>query len=213
MSFILDALKKSEKERQRETVPGIGDLPVVVHHVQTSSWVFGIIAALGLGIVALAWTWWRTLEPEHVTVVNPRSMPASTVQAPGAEPAAVESQPPARRPETRSLASEVTRATAVPTRPPAVSAAAEPLIMAPRPAVITLAPMSIIEARAAGLAVSELTLELLVYSPEPTQRFVYINASKYVEGDVLAEGPRVIEISTEGAILSYRGQNFLLPQE
>ncbi len=81
------------------------------------------------------------------------------------------------------------------------------------PAVITPAPMSILEARAAGLSVPELSLELLVYSPEPAQRFVFINGSKYVEGETLADGPRLIEVSTEGAILSYSGQNFLLPQE
>jgi len=72
--------------------------------------------------------------------------------------------------------------------------------------------MSIIAARAAGMSVPELTLELLVYSEEPRQRFVYINAEKYIEGDTLSEGPRLIEIAADGAVLMYNGQTFLLPQ-
>lgn len=102
---------------------------------------------------------------------------------------------------------------AVSSRQTASSAATQPLVVQAAPAVITPSPMSILQARASGLAVPELRLELLVYSPEPAQRFVFINARKYVEGETLAEGPRLIEISPEGAILSYTGQNFLLPQE
>ena len=77
---------------------------------------------------------------------------------------------------------------------------------------MTPGPMSILEARAAGMAVPELTLELLVFSNNPAQRFVYINSMKYVEGESLADGPRLVEITPEGAILNYRGTDFLLPQ-
>ena len=73
--------------------------------------------------------------------------------------------------------------------------------------------MSILEARAAGIAVPELALELLVFSTNPSQRFVYINSTKYVEGESLNEGPRVIEITPEGVILNYRGTDLLLPQD
>ena len=34
MSFILDALRKSESERQQSAVPGISDVPAVVHSTQ-----------------------------------------------------------------------------------------------------------------------------------------------------------------------------------
>jgi len=213
VSFILDALKKSEKERQREAVPGFGDLPIVVHHARTSTWVVTLIAVLGLGVIALAWAWWRASNPGLVVASSSPVVPAATVEmtAPPA-PAVVEPQPSAR-PETRSLANEATRIAAVTNGQSAALVAAEPLVVQAAPPVITPSPMSILQARASGMAVPELTLELLVYSPVPAQRFVYINSTKYVEGETLTDGPRVIEISTEGAILSYRGQNFLLPQE
>lgn len=213
MSFILDALKKSEKERQREAVPGINDLPIVVHQSRTSTWIVAGITALGIGVIALVWTWWRTSDTTPVVATPAPVTPAAAVRvAAPPEPALIEPRP-AARPATRSLASEATQIAAVANGQPPAAPATEPLVVQAAPAVITPAPMSILQARAAGMAVPELTLELLVYSPVPAQRFVYINASKYVEGDVLADGPRVIEISTEGATLSYRGQNFLLPQE
>jgi general secretion pathway protein B len=216
MSFILDALKKSEQERQRQGVPSIADLPIVIHRTKTSTWLVVVVAVLGLGVIALTWTWWRTSASGPVTAVATRPTPTTSVLAPAPRPTALETQPATQaetRPETRSLASEAARMAASASRRTAPQSSAERLVVQAAPAVITPSPMSIIEARASGLAVAELRLELLVYSPEPAQRFVFINASKYVEGDALAEGPRLIEISPEGAILSYSGQNFLLPQE
>lgn len=214
MSFILDALKKSEKERQREGVPGIADLPIVVRQTRTSTWMVAVVAALSLSVVALVWAWWRT--PESVPIIDsPAPVMAAAVEStrPAPAPAIIAPQPAAST-STRSLASEAASTTAAANRPTAPpSSSVEPLIVQPAPAVITPSPMSILEARASGLAVPELALELLVYGPEPSQRFVFINASKYVEGETLAEGPRLVEISPEGAILSYSGQNFLLPQE
>ncbi len=214
MSFILDALKKSEKERQREAVPGISDLPIVIHETRTSTWVVAVITALGLGVIALVWAWWQTSNEVPTIAGPPPAVPAIAEPPiverliPAPEPAVVAPEPVAGT-TTRNLANEAARIATAANRPPGT----EPLVVQPTPAVITPAPMSILQARAAGLAVPELTLELLVYSPEPAQRFVFINASKYVEGETLAAGPRLIEISPEGAILSYGGQNFLLPQE
>ena len=207
MSFILDALKKSEKERQRAAVPSIGDLPIIVQQARTSSWVYAVIAALGLGLIWLTWISWPDSAPAPLAASQPQS-PAASAGADPAAPATAALEPP----RTRSLASEATRMPAT-SSPRGTAAAPQP---SPAPAarpIVTAAPMSIFEARAAGVAVPDLVLELLVYSDDPAQRFVFINASKYVEGDALAEGPRVVEISTEGAILSHNGRNFLLPQE
>lgn len=214
MSFILDALKKSEKERQREAVPGIGDLPIVIHQTRTSTWMVAGIAALGIGVIALVWVWWRTTDNAPIVASPPPEAPATVVQTtpPASAPAIVAPQPTANT-STRSLANEAARMAAVAAAQSAPTTSTEPLVVQAAPPVITPAPMSILQARAAGLGVPELRLELLVYSPEPAQRFVFINGSKYVEGETLADGPRLIEVSPEGAILSYTGQNFLLPQE
>jgi hypothetical protein len=41
---------------------------------------------------------------------------------------------------------------------------------------------------------------------------VFINGRRYTQGDSIAEGPRVEEITQDGAVLNYRGQRFLLPR-
>ena len=57
-----------------------------------------------------------------------------------------------------------------------------------------------------------LTLQFLVYSDVPTDRLVFINNQKYLEGQSI-EGKVVVEsITQDGAILSYQGKRFLLRQ-
>jgi len=216
MSFILDALKKSERERQRTAVPGISDLPVVVESRQSFPWAGIAIAAMLVGAGAFAWVWWQSpVRPPAATTAATVTSDAAAV--PSSEPVAAPQRAATPPPATRSLSGEATRVTATQR---ATTAAGEASPTAPattlastRPrGTVTDAPMSILEARANGMSVPELTLELLVYSDDPRQRFVYINAAKYVEGDTLAAGPRLVEISTEGAVLTFNGRTFLLPQ-
>ena len=66
---------------------------------------------------------------------------------------------------------------------------------------------------AEGVVVPPLRLELHAYSDRPTDRYVFINGSKYVEGDRLTEGPQVITIVPSGVVLSAQGRQFLLTPE
>jgi general secretion pathway protein B len=222
MSFILDALKKSERERQRTAVPGINDLPVVVQSSRTSPWTTVTTVVALLAAAGFAWVWWQSPAPSPRTTdarPAPVERPSATIDAaePVARPAPVETA--ALPPGTRSLASEATRGaptrvapTARSSTPDTGSSEAPSVTAGEARGSVTEAPMSILEARATGMSVPELTLELLVSSDDPRQRFVYINGAKYVEGDTLAEGPRVIDISAEGAVLTFNGRTFLLPQ-
>jgi general secretion pathway protein B len=203
MSFILDALKKSETERQRSTVPSIADLPVVVQQPHTSAWVAVVIGALSIGIVVLGWAWWNASTPgESLSGAN-----SQTLEAGPARPSRPVSQGP-----TRDLAAEARQAPR-PAGPPQAQTQQPVPATEPPPAAVAEAAMTVGQLRAAGVAVPELTLELHVYSDEPTQRFVFINSRKYVEGEALQEGPRLLTITAEGAVLSQAGQNFLLLQE
>jgi len=47
----------------------------------------------------------------------------------------------------------------------------------------------------------------------PAERFVFVNMRKYVEGQTLAEGPTLEEITTDGVVLNHRGTRFLLPKQ
>lgn len=61
MSFILDALRKSEGERQQDAGPNITRIPAAVPRHGLPGWAIGTMAALGLGVVVLAGAWITTL--------------------------------------------------------------------------------------------------------------------------------------------------------
>jgi general secretion pathway protein B len=110
MSFILDALKKSENERQRTIGPSLADAPIRRAQTERPWWVFAIGALLvvNLGVLIVALT--RHSAPPPAVV---RAAPA----APSSQrvPATVAPQPSARlaaprvassNPAVRSLAEE-----------------------------------------------------------------------------------------------------------
>jgi general secretion pathway protein B len=55
-----------------------------------------------------------------------------------------------------------------------------------------------------------LHLDLHVYAAQPQQRFIFVNSRKYREGETLAEGPQVEQITADGAVLVFRGSRFKL---
>lgn len=58
----------------------------------------------------------------------------------------------------------------------------------------------------------QLHLDIHVYAPERTDRFVFVNNRKYKEGDRLDEGGTVERITAAGVVLNHRGHRFeLLP--
>jgi general secretion pathway protein B len=66
---------------------------------------------------------------------------------------------------------------------------------------------------ASGRTLPEMRLDIHVYSTKPQDRFVFVNMRKYVEGQMLSEGPLLERISPDGAILNQNGTRFLLPRQ
>ena len=58
----------------------------------------------------------------------------------------------------------------------------------------------------------ELSMDLHIFAADRAKRAVFINGRRYTEGATIAEGPIVEEITSEGAVLRYRGHRFLLPR-
>ncbi len=55
-----------------------------------------------------------------------------------------------------------------------------------------------------------LTLNIHVFSEQLEERFVLINGERYISGDDLPEGARLVDIRREGAVVDYRDYRFLL---
>ena len=161
MSFILDALRKSETERRKAQGPGIGDAPMVVHQKHVPRWTVGLIASLSVGLVVVGWFWLRDTgtgtdrDPVGVAASSAPTMTggaASTSDAvagadvPTAPPASIA---PAIAPDSRpagevsDLSAEALLATAAPD-PAGVRSAPTSQAAAPSPqAVSTAAPESL----------------------------------------------------------------------
>ena len=75
MSFILDALKKSEAERQRQNAPGIASIPERRNTKPTGKWVLLVIGLLVVNVLALgALLLWKS------NAVTPIETPVATTQ-------------------------------------------------------------------------------------------------------------------------------------
>lgn len=218
MSFILDALRKSEHERRMETAPDIMHAPAAVARQSLPAWSIVLIAALAAALIAVsALSWWQ--RPTS-TITEAADVPAPAAPLPVAAPPQVSlPAPTAVQPSTAAnvaeaapvLPAEVAReeVTAVQA---ASTAAAAPAPAAEPPASETdLTQLPVYPAIAAeGISVGTLQMQLHVHSGVTTNRFVVINGVRQREGDTMSEGLLVEEIVPEGAVLSYQGRRFLL---
>jgi len=57
-----------------------------------------------------------------------------------------------------------------------------------------------------------LAVSIHVYAEEPSQRILFINDKEYKVGEQTQQGPRIESIEPQGVILSYRGEYFKLPR-
>ncbi len=226
MSFILDALRKSETERQKAQVPGIGDAPMVVHHKHVPRWTVGLIACLSVGLVVLGWFWLRdagTGADQDMAAASTQATSAAGVASQAVTGTSASPLPPAspaggvdtvsfRIGEIRDLSEEALQGTVATSVASAENAPAPPAaVLAPE--VLAASMLTLAQYRATGGALPELNLELHVFSPTAAERFVFINSTKYVEGQTLTEGPRLGAITPDGAVLIHEGRSLLLPRE
>jgi general secretion pathway protein B len=211
MSFILDALKKSEAERQRKGTPGIADVPQSATRSGSSrwAWIIGILLTVNLAVLG-----GLMLRSDPVPPLAQE--PTSTDQPPRPEAA----QPSERFAEivadvkSRQPVSTVQSGEAVHTETPLPSADTVRANAAATRATVVDGLPSLNDLRANGtLQLADLHLDIHVYSTTPSDRFVFINMSRYKENATLAEGPEIREITPDGVILEHLGTRFLLPRE
>jgi len=206
MSFILDALKKSETERQQQGPSDFVNIPSGSESPGAPRWLWalGVLLAVNLGVLLVV-----LLRNDTAEVVPATAQVSSTRQEPAAGASFSEQIREAREREAASQTS-----TAAAPEPVVETPATAPA--RPRPqSGFTLAALPTADELIANgqLQMAALHLDIHVYSDEPAERFVFINMVRHREKSRLAEGPVVQEITPEGVILDYRGTRFLLPRE
>jgi general secretion pathway protein B len=223
MSFILDALRKSENERQQNQPAEFSQVPV--SHDSTPAprwlWVLGVLLVINILVVAaLMFGNNRDLPPAHVT------QPVAAAVVPAAATSAADDTTTTgagsfadqldiarqnqsqRRPaeaDTPQREPDVTLSTVNPaptqTTSPAASGATTAEASLP----------GFDEVRLNGsVSLPELHIDLHVYNEQANRRFVSINMQKYKENDTLASGPVVRKITSDGVVLEYQGVRFVL---
>jgi general secretion pathway protein B len=217
MSFILDALKKSEMERQRQSVPGLMDTRLHPRRNRLPLWAVALCVLLGVNLLVLTFVLMRKNDSgAHAS--RPTAATSARAGAASSEPDHFSplDAAPVYAPEIPVASS--TRST------PAGAAAVAPARPAHRPDPLLndadakadnqeVLP-SISEISLSGAqALPELHLDVHVYSTKPAERFVYVNMRKYHEGATLQEGPTVERIRRDGVVLNYQGLRFILPRQ
>ena len=215
MSYILDALRKSDQQRRRKAAPTLLTLqPSAVVRKRPAYVTYGLLAVIliGGGVVV---GWLRPWQSDRAAVKPIESKPLESKPleskpleskplelkpgppAPAASEIAAQAKPDNVSPQTNSLASGKTAP------PPerrvdiaAADAAGETVIEMEK------LPTSIRD------EVSKIAVSVHAYSNTPKNRLVGIGRRILHEGDYVMPGLKLEEITADGMILGYKGYRF-----
>lgn len=240
MSYILDALRKSEQERRQADPSVLGSIAADTVALPRPSFTPFLVAGASLLValaVAIFWAY-RDNRPTASTATITSSAPTrgtTTTEPPVlAEPAARVPDaservapelkrspfaPPQEDGTVRDLANEARVDS--PPKPAALEPAPAPIVPAPpviaraaSPPTFAADPIKFLFAMPPEFqrALPELTVNIHIYAPHDADRILYINNRQYQAGDRVRDDIVLEEIVPDGAVMNYRGQRFKLPR-
>ena len=239
MSYILEALKKSDQQRQQGATPTLTSVQIPAEETRprTLSWIVLPAAILFVAGILIGWLQpWKT-EPARPPVAEISAAPAPAVQAsPSPAPASVPAAPPEALP-ARTAPLQATPAAAIVATPPNPGAPARPALATPAtpgpalqesvaaaskppaadPVPATSKAPAVAEQKPIAKAdlppaiqqeLPKLSVSIHAYSSKPAKRVVSVNDQLLYEGDTLAPGLILEQITPDGMIFSYKGFRF-----
>jgi general secretion pathway protein B len=230
MSYILDALKKSEKKRQNGTVPDLMTVQDIMAQKPRKRllWPYLLLIALLLNAGILAW-WlspWQSKKPkvvvqssagqQHGLKTLESAHEVSGVQLPAvAAPSSIPGNTISQKVRTggkdsvdaigsHEISTSVPQQTPTPKHLSNESQSHTNTRITSEQEVVTLKdlPSSIQESLPA------FNITVSVYSDDPASRIVKINGQKLQEGQYLTDGLKLEEITRNGVIFSYQNYRF-----
>jgi general secretion pathway protein B len=192
MSYILDALKKSDQQRKRGAIPPLQTAQVTVAAPQRNMFAYYVLLAvvlLGAGVM-VGWLHpWQPEQPlaQSASVVAETPIPVTQQAAP--LPAPTEHL---GKPEVASVAEPIQK------KSPAVTVAAQEQQAIPFDEL----PLQIQQ------EIPAMKVQLHAYANKPSERLVSINDIRMREGESLMLGLRLEQITPDGMIFSYKGYRF-----
>lgn len=239
MSYILDALRKSEQERRRtdSLAPTAGLTEAIAlpqRRIAPGAIVAGgvvLFAVIGAGLYMLrqperiASTPIGIERPAPVATTAEENRPtppaAESMSAPGLASSEIKPALPLdtghTRSDARDLAAEALTEPPKPKTPvahPSVEAASVSADTKLAMAAPANEPIKFLNAMPPQFrqALPELSVNIHIYAPREADRILYINNRQYHSGDHVRDGVIVEAIVEDGAVLSFQGQRFKLPR-
>ncbi|NHQ91081.1 general secretion pathway protein GspB [Janthinobacterium lividum] len=223
MSYILEALKKSQAERQLGELPSIHAPQVQLHDGAASGAARRTPVWLALGGVAVAvaaalllWQPWQAAAtaPAAAPAVPAQAMPAPAPVQVVVPPAVPVPAPVAVAVPPAAIAAPVHHARPVP------EPRQESPIPAPAPAVPVPAPAAAAEETVPGMRdlpepiqrqIPPVAIGGYIYSKNPADRLLLIDKVLRHEGEELAPGLVLEKLQPKAAIFSFKGYRYRVP--
>lgn len=233
MSYILDALRRADAERERGAVPNIHAQPYAAPSGEadapraTPPWLWIVLALLALAVLALGWKLFAGDSPREQVQVA--AVPAAAVPAPATAPAPAPAATPSVTPPPSPVPLQPVQAMPITPPTPASRAAATPSKAAskpaaqaePRPAAATLAAPASTPASAVEriYAVAELPEEVrrslpalpiggAMYSKNAADRMLIIGGQVMHEGDTVAPELKLEQIRLKSAVFRFKAYRY-----
>jgi len=224
MSSILDALKKSERQRSlgRDLIFRNASHDAAP---RLTGFAVAVLIALVILAVAIGALLFSLREPESPVALVPVETAIPTADngasiTPGSDDTTVASVPAASADAVRSVDSTMHSGYQTePASPKPASPKLEKSVDAPH------SPAQALPAQGSGAApwlsslpqgfrnsLPPLAVNIHVYSPDQSQRILYINNRPVKQGERIGGGVVVEEIVHDGVVLQFRGQRFKLPR-
>jgi general secretion pathway protein B len=217
MSFILDALKKSEAQRQRADAPALYEMKMAPPRQGVPAWllVLGGLLIINIGVLCVV-----LLRGNHSAAPQADANTSATATMTPAPAAPVIPPPAAANPPATAAPANPAEVSAAPSSATSAGDRADdtPAVeAAPAPAANGVnsgdVPTYDQAASVPGANLPELKLDLHAYSTNPADRFVFLNMVKLKEGQSSPTGVRVEAITPDGAVLSWQGSRFFLQRQ
>lgn len=231
MSYILDALKRADAERERGHVPGLhthNAPPGAAPLGRKNGWIFAVFLAVAAGAGALAVWWTQTPQPAQSPAASVTGMPSPTPPTSQQTPANPEGNPdpntpaPLLAPPAEAVLPLLAPPRPAPVTTPSLPVAKSPVASTPpaspeasaapntQPPAAPAAPVRSFaelspEARSALPTVS---VSGSTYSQNPAHRMLIANGKVVQEGQEIAPGLVLETIGPRSAVLSHRGQRY-----
>lgn len=220
MSYILEALKKAQAERELGSAPTIHAAPVHAAPVRLAASRKPLLAGLGAGALIAGVAAFAVLrqsappQPQPVVAATaPAPQPRVVAATPPPPPAPpVVEAPPAPKPPVAAAKPSEPRPQPKPerTEPPARPDPAPVAAATPAPVEDSAPPLSQLP-EAIQREVPQIAVGGYIYSANPADRLLLIDKVLRREGEEVAPGLILERLLPKAAVMNYRGYRYRLP--